>query len=324
MMRARRLLLWAVACFALLAPMIANDRPLMASVSGEWRFPAFNTYLGVSEAAPGGGSWKAWSLELSDSTADWAMMPPWSCGPSEIQEGQDKWGLSLEHPLGTDDLGRDMFARIIHGATTAVMVASGSVLIAVLIGVLLGGLAGVLGGVADLAVARIIDVFACFPALITIMAGAAFFGGSTIMLICVLGSLYWTSFARIVRGEILSLREREFVRVARGLGLGHTRILVRHILPLIRGPICVCAAFMAGNAIVAESTLSYFGLGDGLATVSWGDMVRQGTVHAIGGAWHLWLVPALAIAVVVICLHGLGDELEDDLDQDESLAAPIE
>ena len=161
----------------------------------------------------------------------------------------------------------------------------------------------------EFVVLRLVEVFLCFPSLLFLLFATAFFGDSTIGLVLVMASIFWTSFARIVRGELLSLRERDFVLVARGLGVSEWRILARHLLPQARSQIGVTAAFCMASSIVAESTLSFLGLGPGPAATSWGNMLRQGSELAHVGAWHLWVFPTAAIVAVVVTCHVLADRL---------------
>ena len=153
----------------------------------------------------------------------------------------------------------------------------------------------------------LIEIFLCFPALFLVLAVLAFVGDSTWGVVLVLGLVFWTSFARIVRGEFMSLREREFVQSARGLGVGPVRLVLRHLLPAARGPILVTAAFVAASAIIVESTLSFLGIGPGLTSVSWGSILQQGKSYAYAGAWHLWFFPSLLLIATVMCLHSLAD-----------------
>ncbi len=292
----------------LFAPLLANDLPLVASVRGELSFPAFHHYLGEHPLGPGDQTWKEWWYDQGDSSEDWALMPFVPYGPAEVDMQRINAGPSIGlHYLGNDDTGRDLLTRLVHGAGTAVTVAVFATLLAMLIGIPLGLLAGFFGGWLDFCVLRIVEVFLCFPAFFLVMAVLAFAGSSTMGVILVLGLVYWTSFARIVRGELLSLREREFVHCAKGLGLRWPRILLRHLLPALQGPVLVNAAFVAASAIVVESTLSFLGLGPGMQVVSWGGILQQGKAYAYAGAWHLWLFPSLALVGTVICLHSLAD-----------------
>jgi peptide/nickel transport system permease protein len=156
-------------------------------------------------------------------------------------------------------------------------------------------------------VLRLVELFLCLPALLFLMFAVTFFGSSSVAFVLVLASLMWTSFARIVRGEMLSLRERDFVHVARALGVPEWRILARHVLPQVKSSIAVTTAFCVASAVVVESTLSFLGLGPGDVSSSWGDMLRKGASQAVVGAWHMWLFPALAIGAVVVCCYVLAD-----------------
>jgi len=312
------LVIYSFLFVAALAPFLASDRPFIARVEGEIRFPSLSSYLGFEEPGPAGQTWREWWLSLDEASADWGVMPLWPQGPAEVHEDLHLAGPSEEHPLGNDDTGRDQLSRLIHGALRALTVALGSVILGMAIGLPLGALAGLCGGWVDIAVLRMIEVFLCFPGVLAILAASAFFGGATWVIVVVLGVVYWPSFARIVRGEFLSLREREFVHVARSLGVSGPRLLLRHMLPCIKGQVYVTAAFVAANAIIAESTLSFLGLGRGLTEVSWGAMLAQGKSHAAGPAWHLWLFPAIVLSVVILSLHALADRLGRDSD-----AAPI-
>lgn len=165
--------------------------------------------------------------------------------------------------------------------------------------------AGYFGGVADMLVTSLVQLFLCFPPFFLVLAATAFLGQSVGAVIVVMGSLYWVTFARIVRGEILSLRERDFVKCARGLGVSTPRVLMRHVLPAVKGPILVNAAFVGASAIVVEATLSFLGLGP--AGVSWGLVLREGKQYAGSGDWHLWVFPCLVMVATVFCLHSLAD-----------------
>jgi peptide/nickel transport system permease protein len=291
------------------APLLANDVPLVARIGGHWSFPAADDWFGTPPPGPGDLSWKQWWSRLPAGGDDFAIMPPWPYGPGETNPQLFRAGPSIAHPFGNDDTGRDVLARLVHGASAAVRIGGASVAIGALLGVLLGALAGYRRGAADFVVMRLVEVFLCFPTLLFLLFATAFFGDSTLGMIVVMASLFWTSFARIVRGELLSLRERDFVLVARGLGVPGGRILFRHLLPQLWSPIGVTAAFCMATAVTAEATLSFFGLGPGQMLASWGTMLRQGSELAHLGAWHLWVFPAVAIIGVVVCCHLLADRL---------------
>lgn len=298
--------LLALCLVALAAPFLANDRPLVARVDGQWSSPVLSAGVGLAPDAPGGGSWRdAWRALPADGGDDWIVMPPWPFGPHEIC-APALAGPSASHPLGVDDIGRDVLARILHGARTALEVGLGVAALAGVIGVLLGAAAGLGGRTADAVVRRGIELFTCFPGLLAVLAVATLVGGSTATIVVVLGAVAWTAFARIVRGELLSLREQPYVAAARDLGAGPLRLLFRHLAPALRGPVLATAAFVAAEAILVEATLTFLGLGSGLGTVSWGALLDQGRAHAAEGAWHLWVFPGLAVAGTVIALHQSG------------------
>jgi len=302
---------WALLVILLiggLAPVLANDVPLVASVGGKLQFPAFATYVGEPPPGPADKSWKQWWVDLRPADRDWALMPPWPYGPLETDSQHMRAGPDALHPLGSDDTGRDVLSRLVHGAGSACRVAGVAVVLGMLVGVLLGGLAGLCGGAVDFAVLRAIEICLCLPTLLLGMVAAALFGQSEYGVAVVLAFAFWTSFARVVRGELLALRERPFVLAARGLGLGNWQLLWRHVLPQLRGTIAVAAAFCAGQAVRVESTRSVLGLGPGKAS-SWGSVLAQGKANAQLGCWHLWLFPTLLLLVTVSALHGVAESV---------------
>ncbi|MFT4515836.1 MAG: peptide/nickel transport system permease protein [Planctomycetota bacterium] len=308
----RRCLPWT--CVAVMlavgifAPLIANDVPLVAKVDGTYSFPAFADLVGDAPPGPHDLSWKQWWSRLSTQDEDWGWMPPRPYGPLETDVALFYGKPSWAHPFGNDDTGRDVLARVVHGTATAVSLGLPSVLMAALIGTLLGAWAGLARGIVDVVVQRFIELFLCFPTLLFLLFASAFFGSSWFALITVMVLRFWISFARIVRGEMLSLRERDFVLVARGLGISTWRILIRHLMPQLISAIGVTAAFCMASAIIAESTLSFLGVGPN-AQSSWGTMLRQGSEQAAIGAWHLWFFPAASIITVVVSCHMLADRL---------------
>ncbi len=294
---------------ALLAPILANDVPLVARVAGHYAFPAFAELIGTAPPGPGDLGWKAWHAQLPADSADFALFPLWPYGTAETDVLHARGGPSLAHPLGTDDTGRDVLARLVRGTRLTVGTGLAGVLIAAIIGVLLGAIAGTRRGIADVLVLRAIEVFLCFPVLLLMFAVAASFGSSPFAIVVAFAAYMWPSFARIVRGELLSLREREFVPVARHLGVGEWRLLTHHLLPQLLGQIGVVAAFCMANAIVAESTLSFLGIGPGVQGGSWGGVLAQGKANAHLWIWHLWLFPGAAIVATVVLCHTLADRL---------------
>jgi peptide/nickel transport system permease protein len=217
------------------------------------------------------------------------------------------------HPLGTDQLGRDLLARIIYGARPALMVGFAAVLISGLLGMVAGLLAGYFGGRVDDALMRLGDIQLAFPFILLAIAVIGVLGPSLPTIIVVIGVSSWVVYARVVRGAALSLREREFVQAARALGGGDLRVLLRHLLPNVVTPWLVVATLDMARVIVIESALSFLGLGVQPPTPTWGGMLADGRVY-ITTAWWFATFPGLAILVTVLGINLFGDGLRDTLD----------
>ena len=293
----------------LFAPVLANDVPLVAKVDGVWSFPAFADLVGEPPVGPHDLSWKQWWARLPVDGPDFAWMPPWPYGPDEVDPSRDRLGPCLAHPFGNDDTGRDVLARVVHGAAALVELVLPAVLLGMVVGTLLGAWAGYRRGLVEVLVQRTIELFLCFPTLLFLMFAAAFLGDGRIWLVLVMAAMFWTSFARIVRGAVLSLRERDYVLVARSLGVSEWRILTHHLLPQVKSQVGVTAAFCAAAAVVAESTLSFLGIGARESLASWGAMLRQGNQQVVLGHWHVWFFPAASIVVVVMACHVQAERL---------------
>jgi len=222
-------------------------------------------------------------------------------------------GLSIEHPLGTDQYARDVLSRVLYGARISLTIGFVAVGISVTIGTLLGAIAGFFGGIVDGAIMRFVDMVISFPRLVLLITIIAIFEPSIFLIIAVLGLTLWPSTARIVRSEVLSLREREFVQAAEALGYPRRRIILRHLVPNALAPVIVAATLGIGNTIVLEAGLSFLGLGVQPPTPSWGTMVADGRNHLLG-AWWLSTFPGLAIVFTVLSFNLVGDGLRDALD----------
>ena len=221
-------------------------------------------------------------------------------------------GPTGPHPLGTDVIGRDVAGRLLVGARVSLLVGVTVVAVSISLGLLTGGIAGLLGGWVDRALSGLIDVLLAFPGILLAIALIAIIGPGLSNVIFALSALGWVPFARLVRGQVLQLREQEFVAAAQVLGAGSMRILLRHLLPNLVGPLTVHATFAVAGAILAEASLSFLGLGvQGLP--SWGGMLDHGA-EVFLLAPHLALAPGLAILVTVMALNFLGDALRDWLD----------
>jgi len=221
-------------------------------------------------------------------------------------------GPSLAHPLGQDRLGRDVLAGILHGGRVSLTVGLLVVGVSLAFGTLVGFASGWAGGWVDEAVMRVVDVLLAFPGILLAIALAGVLGPNLVNVVFALSLLGWVGFARLVRGEVLSLKGREFVVAARTLGAGVPRIAWRHVLPSLAGPLAVQATFSVAGTILAESSLSFLGLGP-QDVPTWGAMLSQGVDYLLF-APHLALFPGLAIMGTVLGMNVLGDALRDRLD----------
>jgi peptide/nickel transport system permease protein len=220
---------------------------------------------------------------------------------------------SRRHWLGTDGHGRDVFARVVYGTRISLAVALVAAGITVALGVLIGALAGYWGGRLDWTLMRFTDVFMTIPVLFLVLIIVAAYGASLVNTILVLGVVYWPGVARLVRAQVLALRARDFVQAARALGAEEGRILARHLLPNALGIITVQVTLAIATAILAESALSFLGLGVPKPTPSWGNMLTEGRLH-LTGAWWIATFPGMAIFAAVLAFNLTGDGLRDALD----------
>jgi peptide/nickel transport system permease protein len=220
---------------------------------------------------------------------------------------------SVSHPFGTDDLGRDIFSRVLAGARISVEVAALILSISITVGTLLGTISALAGGLVDELIMRTTDLFLAFPALILAAAIAATLGPSLSHTILALSTVYWPWYARLTRGQVLSLREREFVLAARLAGAGRISIVLRHMLRNVLPPVVVLGSLDFGYAILFTSSLSFLGLGAQPPTPEWGAMMTDGR-NFLQDAWWYPTFPGLALAVTVLGFNIFGDGLRDWLD----------
>ncbi len=220
---------------------------------------------------------------------------------------------SVVHLMGTDEMGRDILSRVIHGSRVSLAVGLLSVALACVAGVAIGLAAGYYGGWLDEAFMRLVDAVYSFPALLLALAIAAALGPSVLNAVIAIGVVYAPSFARLVRGQVLSVRERDYVAAARALGGGVPRIVLRHIWPNVTAPIIVQASLSVSFAIITEAALSFLGVGVRPPTAAWGSMLRNGYPYMEQAVW-LALFPGLAIFLAVLGLNFLGDGLRAALD----------
>jgi peptide/nickel transport system permease protein len=220
---------------------------------------------------------------------------------------------SRQHPLGLDDLGRDVLSRILFGARVSLRVGFSVVLIAAAIGIALGSIAGYFGGAVDVTIMRICDILLSFPGILLAIALVAVLGPSLNNVILALAIIGWVGYARLVRGQVLKVREMEYVTAAKALGARSPRVIVLHVLPNVINPVIVMATLGLAGAILAEAALSFLGLGVQPPTPSWGAMLTSGRQY-LGLANHLAIYPGIAIMLAVMGLNFLGDGLIDALD----------
>jgi peptide/nickel transport system permease protein len=282
--------------------------------SGRSRRTALDHLLGGTAGRVGVGV--ALTLVLTALLAPY--LAPYS--PTAIDLGSELAPPGGAHLLGAGENGIDVLTHVIYGARVSLFVSVLAVLLASVVGVTLGGLAGYLGGAVDEVIMRVVDVLLAFPGILLAIFITAVLGPSLANVAFALAATGWTGYARLVRAQMLTLRERDYVQAARALGANDARILFRHLLPNAAGPILIQATFALPGAILAEASLSFLGLGAPPGTPSWGSLVDQGTQYLLV-APHVALFPGLAIALTVLGFNFLGDALRDAIDPKKLSAA---
>ncbi len=243
--------------------------------------------------------------------------------PAAIDLPHRLLSASHAHWLGTDELGRDVLSRILYGARISLIVAVSVVSLSLSIGLIMGGLAGYYGGWVDTALnIFVMNAFLALPGILLAIAFVAFLGPGLLNLVLALSISGWVGYARLIRAQVLAVREREFVETARALGAGDLRIFFRHIVPNIVQPVLVQAAIGMAGAVLAEATLSFLGLGIPAPAPSWGSMLNDARSHLFD-APHLVVFPALAVMGCVLSFNFIGDALRDYLDPRTRLAVGL-
>ncbi|MET0488005.1 MAG: ABC transporter permease [Candidatus Rokuibacteriota bacterium] len=222
-------------------------------------------------------------------------------------------GGTWSRPLGTDELGRDVLSRLLHGGRVSLMVGLLAVAVSCPIGVVIGLASGFFGGWIDRMLMRFTDIQLAIPTILLAMALVTVLGPGVPNLIITLSVTGWTIYARLIRGETLALRDRDFIEATRAAGAGQARIMFRHVLPNVVSPLIVVATFAVGSMVVLEATLSFLGIGVPLRVATWGSMLSSGRTY-LKSAWWITAFPGLAIFVTVLAINALGDSMRDALD----------
>ncbi|MDQ3620552.1 MAG: ABC transporter permease subunit [Actinomycetota bacterium] len=233
--------------------------------------------------------------------------------PNEQDVGNRYAPVSLEHPLGTDNLGRDEFSRLVYGARISLFTALAVGVAILAIGIVVGSIAGFAGGILDGLLMRIVDVLLAFPSLLLALAITGMLGPGLLHLMIGMVAVWWTDYARLMRGLVLSMRERPFVESAQAVGLPGRLVAVRHVLPNIVGPVIVLGTLQTGRLLLALSALSFLGLGVQPPTAEWGAMLSEGQQY-LASAPQLMVYPGIAITLAALGFNLLGDGLRDVLD----------
>jgi peptide/nickel transport system permease protein len=299
-----------VALLALCADLVASDKPIACRLDGR-------LYLLPCVARPAAlADEDNFTIERAVAArGGWTVLPPVPFGPNQTKVAGRVGrleGPGRAHPLGTDDLGRDVLARMVHGARSAMLVGFGSVVLYALIGILLGALAAYFGGPTDKIVMRLIETLSSFPSLFLILAVQGLLGVSTLwQLVAVIGLTRWSDVARLTRGEVLRVANEDYVTAARALGLGPLHILWRHVMPNSMGPVLVACTFGVAGAILIESTLSFLGFGVPPPTPSWGQLLTE--AFGSEGSYWLTLFPGIALFATIVSVNLVGEGLREAL-----------
>ncbi|MEE8141876.1 MAG: ABC transporter permease [Planctomycetota bacterium] len=304
----------------LCAPILANGMPLVCKFDGKlyapaliefiWNIPGFHWI--IKKSYPFDQATFDFDDSFNPERGDWAILPPVPYGPNATSS-QILAKPSTAHLLGTDEVGRDLLARMIYGARISMMVGFVAVGIATIIGIVLGALAGYFGTWVDIIISRFIEIVMCFPVFFLILSIIVWLEPSIWKVMIVLGITRWTGVARYVRGEFIRLRETEYSLAAAALGARPQRIIFRHILPNALAPVFVTVTFGIASAILIESGLSWLGFGVMPPQASWGNILKTGYDNMLTSAHMIW-PPCIAIFIAVLSYNLVGDALRDAVD----------
>ncbi len=303
---------------SIFSPLIASDQPIVCKFKGKLYFPAI---VEIFQSRGSGPHWinKSKPFNLPQFEAKMRLDPEefaiWPLIPfSEYEQTLDFFSSpSADHWLGTDEIGRDVAARMIHGTSVSVKVGFISMSIAAVIGIAAGGFAGYCGGKVDMIISRIIEIIVCFPVFFLILAIMVWLEPSITNVMIVIGFTRWTSIARYTRGEFIRIKGQDYVTAARALGIRHLSIMFRHILPNSLAPVLVSITFGIASAILVESGLSWLGFGVQAPHPSWGNILRM-AYDSLRIAPYLVYPPCVAIFLAVLSYNLVGDSLRDAID----------
>lgn len=300
---------------AIFADFLAYRKPLYVVYKGETYFPVIKDYLvdlGLSKWEPSdliNIKWKELDNQNKLESVIWTPVP---YGPTEIDLSQTLVPPGGDHYLGTDQIGRDLLSGLIHGSRISLSVGFVAAGIAILIGILLGSLAGYYGGKIDIIIMRFVEIMSNFPVLFLIIVIVAIYGSSIWYVMAAIGFTSWVVDAKLVRGEVLKVRNMEYVLAANSIGLPNKRILFLHVLPNAIAPVLVSGAFAIAGAIIVEAALSFLGFGVSASTVTWGSLINL--AREASNAWWLAIFPGMMIFISVVSYNLIGEGLRDALD----------
>ena len=310
-------LVCALFTMALLADFIAGDKPLALKYRGEMYSPVLKDYSVWAL----GSRWQPQFQNISfkefvaahPGEVEWVWFPPVRYAPRETNLDAVLEAPSRTHLLGTDESGRDVLSRVVHGSRVSLSVGFVAVSIYLIIGVVIGALAGYYGGVVDVIASRLIEIMMTIPTFFLVITVVAFLPQSVFNIMAVIGITNWPTVARLTRGEFLKLKSLEYVVAARALGANGFRVIFRHILPNALAPVFVAATFGVASAILVESTLSFLGFGVPPSTPSWGSILARARL-LLPAAWWMTAFPGFAIFLTVTSYNLVGEGLRDAAD----------
>jgi peptide/nickel transport system permease protein len=302
---------------AISADFIANDRPLVMRYRGATYFPVMKEYavwlrLSQWQSEFQNVSYKEF-VETNLRGEDWAWFPPIRYSPNDINLNEAIQPPSKIHAFGTDEIGRDIASRMVHGSRVSLSVGFVAVSIYVLIGLMIGGVAGYYGGTVDIVTSRLIELMLTIPTFFLIITVVAFLRPSIFNIMIVIGVTNWPTVARLTRGEFLKTKSQEYVVAAKALGASDFRTIWRHVLPNTLAPVLVAGTFGIASAILIESTLSFLGFGVAPSTPSWGSILASSR-QLLPSGWWLTAFPGFAIFLTVTSYNLVGEGLRDASD----------